>query len=77
MTPSEILKISMPFTAISQYGSGVNAFAQKIMDGIKITNANPYERASFIQNISSDLQAIKEGFSDSINAVSSNAVNGL
>lgn len=76
-SPSEILKISMPFTAISQYGSGVNAFAQKIMDGIKITNANPYERASFIQNISSDLQAIKEGFSDSINAVSSNAVNGL
>ncbi len=76
-SPSEILKITMPFTAITQSGAGVNTFAQKIMDSIKITNANPYERASFIQNISSDLQAIKEGFSDSINAVSANAVSGI
>lgn len=76
-SPSEILKISMPFTAITQSGAGVNAFAQKIMDGIQITNANPYERPAFIQNISSDLQAIKEGYSDSIRAVSQNAVNGI
>lgn len=76
-SPSEILKITMPFTAITQSGAGVNTFAQKIMDSIKIINANPYERASFIQNISSDLQAIKEGYSDSINAVSANAVSGI
>ncbi len=75
--PSEILTLSIPFTAISQYGAGVNVFAQKIMDSSNMTNANPYERAAFIQSISADVAAIKEGYDDSINKVSANAVTGF
>lgn len=75
--PSEILTLSIPFTAITQYGAGVTVFAQKIMDGINLTNANPYERAAFIQSISADVAALKEGYSNSVSKVSTNAVTGI
>lgn len=76
-SPSEILTLAIPFTAITQFGAGVNVFAQKIMDGINITNANPYERAAFIQSISADVAAIKEGYANGVSGVSTNAVTGL
>lgn len=59
---SEILNLTIPFTGISQYGLGVNLFAQKILDGININNANPYTRKSYIEAISSDVAAAAEGY---------------
>ena len=59
---SEILNLTIPFTGISQYGLGVNLFAQKILDGININNANPYTRKSFIEAVSSDVAAAAEGY---------------
>ena len=63
---SEVLTLTIPFTGISQYGLGVNLFAQKILDTINHTNANPYLRPSFIKDISSDVSAAAEGYKKGI-----------
>ena len=51
-----INEFTVEFTAITQYGLGVNAFAQKLLDDINITNANPYLRPSFIDAIHADVK---------------------
>lgn len=50
-------ELSIRFSAITQYGLGVNTFAQKLLDNINITNANPYLRPAFIDKISNDVSA--------------------
>lgn len=54
---SEVANLTVEFTGISQYGLGTNVFAQKILDAINISNANPYLRPSFVQSIASDVDA--------------------
>lgn len=49
-------ELSIEFSALTQYGLGVNAFAQKLLDDINITNANPYLRPSFIDAIHADVK---------------------
>ena len=71
---SEILNLTIPFTGISQYGLGVNLFAQKILDGININNANPYTRKSFIEAVSSDVAAAAEGYMKNAEDVGANQV---
>ncbi len=51
------LVLSIPFTGFSQFGLGVDIMAQQILDSINLTNANPYLRPGFIQNISSTVNA--------------------
>lgn len=53
----EMLTLDIEFTGISQYGLGVNQFAQTILDQINTTNADPFMRPSFINRISPDVQA--------------------
>ncbi len=50
-------ELSIRFSAITQYGLGVNTFAQKLLDNINITNANPYLRPAFIDKIHADVAA--------------------
>lgn len=71
---SEILNLTIPFTGISQYGLGVNLFAQKILDSINIKNANPYLRPSFIDAISGDVDRAKEGYKNNIDDLAGNVV---
>ena len=61
-TPGEILNLSIEFSAITQYGFGVNAFAQRLLDNINLLNANPYLRPGFIQDIHSDVLATNSGY---------------
>ena len=42
--------LSIGFTGLAQYNLGTNAFAQRVLDSISITNANPYFRKSFIND---------------------------
>jgi len=54
----EMLTLDIEFSGISQYGLGVNQFAQTILDSINTTNADPSMRPSFIDRISPDVQAV-------------------
>jgi hypothetical protein len=45
----EILNLDVEFTALSQTGAGVMAFAENILKAINIKNANPFLRPAFIK----------------------------
>ena len=53
----EMLTLDIDFSGISQYGLGVNQFAQNILDNINTTNADPFMRPSFTDGISPDVAA--------------------
>ncbi len=73
-TASEQQTYDINFTGIAQYGLGVDAFAQKLLDGIKITGANPYNRAAFVNAITSDILATKKSYSANVTSVATGAV---
>lgn len=53
----EMLTLDIEFAGISQFGLGVNQFAQGILDSINIQNADPHMRPSFVSGISADVEA--------------------
>lgn len=73
---SEILNLSIPFSGVSMYGQGAKLFAQQILNNINLTNANPYLRPSFIQQVSSDVAASDgvTGYKKSVEDLGSSAV---
>ena len=44
----EMLDLNIEFTGIAQYNLGTINFAQKLLDNINITNANPYLQKAFL-----------------------------
>lgn len=75
---SELTTLTVNFSALSQYNLGSNAFAQSILDGINLQNANPYLQPSFIQGLSADVaSATTEGYAQGIAAESANALKGV
>jgi hypothetical protein len=63
---SEITTLSIEFTGISQFNMGTNILAQKILDSINLTNANPYLRPAFIGGISKTVEAATRGYREGI-----------
>jgi hypothetical protein len=72
---SELLTLNVEFTGISQFNLGTNAMAQKILDNINLTNANPYLRPAFIQEISSDVGAAARGYKSNVETLGSTAIS--
>lgn len=64
----------IPFTGIFQYSLGVDAFAQKMLDQMSLTGANPYLRQAFIDSIQADITATKKGYQDNISALGQAAI---
>jgi len=73
----QLQEISVEFTALSQFGLGVDRFSQQILDGINITNANPFLRQAHIQKISEDVAAqTATGYEAKVEDLGSTAVTG-
>lgn len=62
------------FTGIAQFGLGVDAFAQKLLDGISLTGANPHTRPAFVDNITADILATKKGYADGVQTMGAQAL---
>lgn len=62
------------FTALSQFGLGVDQFAQQMLDGINITGANPYLRPAFISQIAADVRAAANGYEQQVEALGSSSL---
>lgn len=62
------------FTALTQFGLGVDQFAQKLLDGINITGANPYLRSSFIDQIDPDVLKQTAGYENQVEALGASAL---
>lgn len=54
-SPMQLQQLNIEFTALTQFGLGVNQLAQRLLDNINITNANPYFRPAHVQEISPDV----------------------
>ena len=63
------------FTALTQFGLGVDQFAQTLLDGINITGANPYLRPAFITDIAADVRAAAAGYEQQAEQLGSTALH--
>lgn len=72
---SEILTLSIPFTGISQYGLGVNKFAQTVLDNIRLANANPFNAPAMLKEIQKDVEAAAKGYKQSVLDLGASAVS--
>lgn len=73
----EMLTLDIEFTGISQFGLGVNAFAQTILDGINTTNADPFMRPSFVNSVSANVAAAANGYESGLEKLGAEAVTKL
>lgn len=68
-----IPELSIEFTAITQVGAGVDAFAQKVLDMNSITGANPFMRSAFVQEIARSVEAANVGYAARIADIAEDA----
>lgn len=74
----EILIHDIEFAGMSQYGLGVNQFAQSILDNINTTNADPFMRPAFINSVSPDVAAANtNGYKSWVESVGSTSVSNM
>lgn len=71
---SEPSNYNVEFTGISQFGLGVDAFAQRLLDGINITGANPHMRPAFVQQIQADILATRKGYENGVETLGAQAI---
>lgn len=70
----EIATLDQEFSALTQQGAGVNAFCQRLLNQINITNANPFNREAFIQDIDAEVNNAPTGYAQGISDLAANAV---
>lgn len=70
----ELLTLSIEFTALTQTGVGVRTLAQTLLDGLNKTNANPYLRPAFIQDISSEVAVAEDTYANTMAVVAEEAL---
>ncbi len=73
----ELVTLDIEFTGLSQYGTGVNLFAQNILKNINITHADPNMRPSYADKISPDVEAAERGYKKWAETVGSTAVANM
>jgi len=66
--------LNITFTGISQFGAGVDVFAQQILDSINITGANPSMRPAFVQSIAADVLAANVGYKVGVDTLANSAI---
>jgi len=77
-TSQEMLTLDIEFSGISQFGLGVNQFAQNILDNINTLNADPFMKPSFVTKISADVAAANtNGYESLVESVGKNAVTSM
>lgn len=75
---SEVLNLTIPFTAVSQFSLGTSVFAQSVLDNISILRANPYNRQAMIDKIAADVAAAgTAGYHAGIQDLQGRLVNGI
>ena len=74
----EILTLDIEFAGISQYGLGVNQFAQNILNNINTLNADPFMKPAFVNKISADVAAANtNGYQSTAEAVGRQSVTNM
>jgi hypothetical protein len=58
----EILQLDIEFTGTSQYGYGVNVFAQRLLDSIRTRHADPFYLPALTDRVDADVEAAEKGY---------------
>lgn len=64
----ELNEIQVTFSAITHYSLGVNEYAQKVLDSLALTNANPMQAPAAFDSVSADVAKQTNGYADQIEA---------
>lgn len=67
---AELNEIQVTFSAITHYSLGVNEYAQKVLDSLSLTNANPMLAPAAFDSISADVVKQTNGYADQIETAS-------
>lgn len=72
----EILNLGINFTALTQTGAGVDAFAQTILTKLNMGRANPQNRPAFVQSMDANVQsATTAGYMEGVQDLASKAIS--
>lgn len=72
--PGDPVTYDIPFTAITQFGPGVDIMAQAIMDTISVENANPTLRAAMVSEIAADIRSLNNGYKAGVESLANSAI---
>lgn len=70
----EAANYDVEFTCIAQTGAGIDAFCQKLLNGINISGANPYNRNAWLDKIAGDVERQNRGYSNGVSEVAAGSV---
>lgn len=73
-TDMENVRYTIPMAGFSTTGSGVDAFAQNIMNGMRIAGANPMHRKTYLEGIDRDIISAQAGMGNQIAELAANQV---
>lgn len=73
-TDMENVRYTIPMAGFAQVGSGVDAFAQSIMNGMRIAGANPMHRKTYLEGIDADILRARTGLGNNIEELANNQV---
>lgn len=72
----QLSNISIPFSGIAQYGLGPDMLAQRLLDQLRLDNANPHLRPAFIEDVDADVAAASNvGYAAHVADLSQTALN--
>lgn len=74
-TDMEQVRYNISMAGFAQTGTGVKAFAQTVLDGMRIAGANPTHRKTYMEGIDADIMKAKSGWGDQMSELSNNQVS--
>lgn len=58
--------LSIDLTSLTFYGDGTKALGQELLDGVVWAGADPQRRKSFIEGVAPDVEAVTQGWKESV-----------
>ena len=71
--PSQTREIQIDFSGVYQYGPGVDYFAQKFLDSIKLIGADQFHQKAALDGVDAMVANSHQSFSDTVRSVSKQA----
>lgn len=73
-TGGDTIEFPIEFTGIAQTGTGVDLFAQKILDSMLLTGANPLTREAFTTEIDGNIVDLMSGYKEQLDEAARTSV---
>lgn len=72
--PGDKKEMSIEFTALTQVGEGVNAFAQRQLDAFNLGGMNPNQHKPFVNAVEADVKAVNRGYGETLSDMAATRV---